>query len=589
MTVKRSTIVFFSLLLLTIFSATVYAESIIFGASGVNATSFWPYNNTLVRGTVTFNVTLSPSGSGALPGLNANITNITISLRHLQSGTLYVVGVNRTSNLTGYIMNNDTSTMPNGVYALNATIYNDSGLAPVSLVLGNNITIDNFAPAVIWNVYPTGNRTNNLLTFNFTAFDFNSTTAAIISTTHNLTNCSVVLDDVVVNTSTTAAQLGGLGNHTVNLSLSFTSTDKKDHAAYVACNDLARTGSQSGVVGNRNVSTTITFTTDTRGPHITIVFKDSEGNEETQFIFGTEITAVCNFSDASTGFNPATINLSFGQPNSNPLNVTATTTTRTEATYVITGDLTRQIGRYLFSCTGYDWVNFGNATNATFDIRQSGISGTSAYAIPGFKEPISKKIIGEGIVNNLGELTETGEARLIDKTGGVVVVIDDQEYEIIVKDVTENDVTLDVAGANAVMIAGDTKQFDLNTDGVNELEINLNMIYHGKADLIFKRVSVQAPPSAEEKGEESTAEKEPERVVVEEKKLGNVVVVVSTLIAVVILIFIVFSMIIRKRGRGGDGQIRFKPRDLGVNKDSASEEFYSKAASSSSSDQPPTF
>lgn len=169
------------------------------------------------------------------------------------------------------------------------------------------------------------------------------------------------------------------------------------------------------------------------------------------------------------------------------------------------------------------------------------------------------------------------------------MVIDSQEYEIIVKDVTESEVTLDVAGITATMNAGDTKQFDLDTDSVNELEINLNLIYHGKADLIFKRVSVQAAPQGEERTEEQTQERESERVTVEEGKIAGVAKIVGIILVIVILIAVGISMVLKRRGGGGGGQIRFKPRDLGMSGDKSSEEFYSQSAGPSSSNQPPAF
>src|SRR3989344_4680367 len=268
MTVKRSMIVFFSLLLLTIFSMAAYADNIVIGTSGVNATSFWPANGTFVRGAVAFNVSLSPSVIG-----QTNVSNITISIRHIQSGLFYNVARNQTANLTSYVMENSTLGLPNGLYAFNITVLNQSGVAPANFyesVVAGNFTIDNSPPVIIWNMYPVNNQTNNTLIVNFSVSDQNNTISVngvFPGNFSNFLNCTLFVDDTSVNTSTNfdVGASGGGGNFTANMSLTVLTTDKKDHTAYVACHDIARTGRQSGVVGNRNTTTTITFTTETRG------------------------------------------------------------------------------------------------------------------------------------------------------------------------------------------------------------------------------------------------------------------------------------------------------------------------------------
>lgn len=554
----------FLLLLVTLKPSAAFIDDFA-NLTGVNISAVYPLNFSLLRGIVDFNVSVCISCS------RGNVTNITIYLVN-RTGSFFVLGINTTQNASFYVFRNDTTVFNDGAeYRFNITIANQSGFALSSIEVGN-FSIDNTAPNVTL-LSATSNQTNTRTYFNFTMIERGNGT---------LLNCSLTVDGVIVNNTNFTTAQNAANNTAQNMNYT---TIQGEHNALVTCYDTARERNQFGGLGNAGTTARRLFTVDVAFPGVTIKFQDKDNNEGSEFEFGAEVTAVCNLSDA-VAVRDSTINLSTILPNAGIQNVTPATQSKTEATYKFIAEDTRTLGTYFFSCGVMDYLSqLNNTVNATFTIKTQVRRGTSAYSIPGFKEPIAKKIIGEGIVNAIGELTETGEARLIDKTGGVIVNLDGQDYEIIVKEVSENTVTLDVAGTESQINAGESKQYDPDSDNTNELEITLNMIYHGKADLIFKKISVQVAPSAEERKEEVT-EKVPEQVVVEKRGIKSLTSVMLVIIIVVVLIA-AFMIMMAKR-RGGDGQIKFKPRDLGMRKDQ-SEEFYTQTAGPSDAKSPPPF
>jgi len=547
-----------------------------FNISNVNISTVYPSNGSVIRSIIEMNVTFGRFD------LSMNVSNVSfLFVRNtLGAQAFYQMGFNNTAvNLSSYIFRNSTEGMPTGNYSFWLNITNSTGHSQLDYV--SNFSIDNSNPVVSYVTRPTINQTNTSIYINYSAYDVGNET---------LTNCTIFIDGSVVNYSvfsnTRAPVYDPKTSFVQNINVS-----QGPHNIYVACYDTARVIKNNGVFGNMGQSTSFKLTTDTAFPQFSVLFKDSEGNENTQFTYGSEVTAVCNLSDNEGVNDRVTLNLSVQLPGeSASSNVSALTIARTETTYKFTVTDTRQLGDYHFTCAAADYVNFWNRTTGNFSIISGSIGSTSAYKIPGFKEPLAKKVIGEGVINNLGILTESGEARLIEKTGGVVLNINDQDYEIIVKDVTESAATLDVAGTETTINAGESKQFDLNSDSINDLDINLNMVYHKKADLAFRKISVQAQPPEVEKDYEETVEKEPEKMTVEKKNIKSAVTVVIMVIVVVILLVITIAMM--RRRRGGENLIKFKPRDLGAGKDQ-SDQFYSQAAGNQESNiqpgnQPPS-
>ena len=453
-------------------------------SNNIKIFSFYPFNLSLVRSTVIFNITIDQRVGFA----KTNVSNVSFYLTNSSGGPAggtFFIDINRSANLSAYTIANSTTFLTDGDYALNVTIVNQTG--GVGSTILANFSIDNTPPTVIHNIYPVGNQTNNTLLFNFTVFDRGNAT---------ILNCTLLVDNTIVNTSNYTSVGAQFANSTEprNSSLTFVTTERRDHTAFVRCFDTARERDFNGALGNSNESTTITFTTDINSPQFTIKFKDSNENEKTEFTYGSEVTAVCNLSDSSTGVDPRRINTSIATPGSNTQNVTSTIT-RTTATYVFAAESTRELGDYLFSCTGYDYASFGNATNATFKVIEAAPRSTSAFSVPGFRAPVGKVKVSPGVTSSLGVPPVEGVSRLLQKGSAVTLIVNNVEHKITIDEVLDDMVRL--------TITSEPVQVEINKDESKLVDVEggtLDITFHGKyppngkwADITFAVSAAPAP------------------------------------------------------------------------------------------------
>ncbi|MES2630677.1 MAG: hypothetical protein V4611_01850 [Patescibacteria group bacterium] len=84
----------------------------------------------------------------------------------------------------------------------------------------------------------------------------------------------------------------------------------------------------------------------------------------------------------------------------------------------------------------------------------------------------------------------------------------DEAHTVTVKSITENSVVVTIASTpqDVALMVGQTKQVDIDADGENDLQVTLNAIAGGVADLTFKQLSVvKAAPVEQETAEETTS------------------------------------------------------------------------------------
>ncbi len=521
----------------------------------------FPTNSTTVWATVLFNFT-SAHGPGT-----TNVSNATFYINNTATGTITNIGTNTTANLTSYSVRYGTSAVADGNYTMIINVSNftnPSNPYPSTInstYFSGNFSIDNTGPTLLVVTVP--NQTNG--TYGPESNVVNVTITPEIEDT--IFNCTLIANGTIVNG--TFAGNGTLigwnwtSNPIINLTHGF-------YTANLTCDESAkdlnlRRGPVTTVQSNQ-------FIVDLRTPGLNIIFKDKNGEEGIEFLFGDPVDIDCNPSDDGTGIVAMTINVSVRRPGIGSFENLSIGSTNVPKDKV--GDVrfteTFELGEYLARCIiedAFGAINatYKNVTNKTFSIKKKPPISSSAFGIPGFQEPIANKVIGVGIVNNIGEISETGEARLIAQDGGVIFTIDGAEHRVVVDELTEGAVTLLVDESQSQLNSGDVKQFDLNNDNLNELEITLNMIYHKKADLIFKRIAVQAPPPAQPPGEQPPAEQPP----AEAEKKGRGIVISGLIILIIVIAVVVVLHFVRKRGEGKE-PVRFRPRDLGAGR----EEFY---------------
>ena len=560
--------------LLILFTTLIFLLSInLVSAFPINLTnnisinSVFPINSTTLRGTVSFNFTII----NALAS-RSNVTNVTFAINNSATGAVTSLGTNTTANLTFYSIRYDTTTLTNGNYTLSFNITNTTtgGMGVTEQVLnftkiGNwhNFSIDNTALTI--SVATISNQTNG--TYGPDSNVINVTITDPIPA--SVRNCTLIINGTVVNNSISpnGTLTGWNYSSTPVLNLShgfFTANLTCDETAL---NVLDFTIRSSTVNSNQ-------FIVDFIAPFFKLKFTDTDGNEQDEFGFGESVKVDCDPGDRGVGITAMTINVSIRRPGiATFFNITGVTgsgnPTENVGEVTIPGSETQELGDYIIQCFIQDALgvtnrSHENRTNRTFTIKVSAPLSTSAFGIPGFKKPIADKIIGVGVINNIGEISETGEARLIGEKGGVIITIDGMEHTVTVDSINDEAATLLVDGSEAPFNSGDMKQFDLNSDNTNELEITLNMIYHKKADLIFKKIAVQAAPPTQPPAEPPTTQP-PAEV---EKKKSNIIISGLIILIVVVIILLILHFV-RKRG-SGDGNVRFRPKDLGAGR----EEFY---------------
>ena len=559
--------------LLSLYVALVYAlesDSVVFAGAT-------PTNGSNVSGTITLQLNASNL---------VNFTNVTFSVLN-RTGSLIQIGINFTQNQSRYFITWDTG---NGNFrddnmgytiVANGTNVTGSSLNAVEAYVGtgaNNITIDNTVPTVTYDDTAGSAFANPDATdyFNSTpvilAFNFSITDGTMRSMTGP---CIVKIDfsnsTMGGNLTSVATQFANTSKF--NLTTSLGAGYEGSHAYRVECRQDAGTN----VTGN---STSRTIILDISAPTINMSFIDPLNNlASTSFGLGSEVLAKCSRGDSISGINHTEILLkapydqSFISKKVDDTLVPATSTASTE--YTVQSEDTNSLGTYIVECRSIDRAGIILIRNSTFEVETQTPPSTSAYAVPGFKEPIAKTIIGVGGVADAGDLTADGVARLMAETAVVTININGQKHSFTVNEVGEGFVMLEVASEpfEVRINEGETKEVDVDADGLNDISVNLNMIYKNKADLVFNLLAEQTPagPALAETGEEGDGIT-PESA--EEGKFSW-----TTLFVIIILLILAAFLVmyfLRRRQQGGQDSstgIKFTPKDLGMSREPGEETF----------------
>ena len=524
----------------------------------VNITDFFPDNDTIIGGSIKFNVSLSLNG-GITNG--PNVTNITFFV--LNSTLTSVGSVSSTAfNQSSYSVNFDTKTVTDhtdpanhGNYSVTISIYNGTTEVNFSGKFGNgvggsningstdgiqNLTVDNTPPSVGF-IFPTASF--NTTTTGEYAFNFS----------HNDTNY------ISTCTLTTGRQ--------TNTTTSFTSSNETNltfnlgsgvHNVSVSCSDNAIDLNLNRP--NGAVSSTLTITIDAQTPYTDpIEFRDTEDVSQTSFGFGDKITLDCNPKDNITAVQPSLLAVEVQDPEGGTENLTGISNDFGSLTEVVYSN-TRVVGDYIVFCHLFDYLDNSNKTNKTFTVKTVVDISGGAYANPDFKSAVSTKIIGVGNTLYFGEVPTDGVSRLIAKTGSIILSVEGLDYTITVDDFGVNTVDLNINNdVTLTLNEEETKDVDVDGDGVNELSITFHQIFQKKADLTFRVVQVHATPTTPPPTEEKQAATTPGKPLLSKNVpwLGlGIGIIIVVLVALIILHF--------ARGkRGGEQQLKFTKKDLG--------------------------
>lgn len=273
-----------------------------------------------------------------------------------------------------------------------------------------------------------------------------------------------------------------------NVQTNFSSLNLTD-AVYVwnvECNDTAN----KGPVFN---STNRTLTVDTTAPTTPTITEPSDTSIHPR----DSITYTCKSSDATAGINSWTWTLT----KSDGTTVTKTGSAVTSNSQTFSGDDTNKGGTYTVKCEVEDKAGHKSSNSKTF----------SVY----FSHFVTAPSVTPSRVVKLDLSTEE-EITIKEKQGVITTFTLDGVtiHKITVKEVTETAVTLIIESESIeiTLAIGETKEVDVDSDGINDISITLNSITDGMADITTKRL---APLPEEEPTEEAPPTKPPEIVTLE--------------------------------------------------------------------------
>jgi len=500
-------------------------------------------NLTISNGTTTSIVVIVNVSANS----TTNITNVTVFLMNAANGTIATIGSNASINASDgnqtfnfTIVNANISGQSDGIrnYSINAyattAVSNGTLVNAIANISKVNISIDNTAPTVAQNSPANAtNQTGLSVTFSFTATDNNYTLE--IEEWYNLT-CTVYSGS---DNRTTINNTYRSGNAST---VTNTSMAQKLHKWKVQCVDAFGIGANSSIrdltidaAAPANANTTVSVST---------------------LNYGKSLTLTCAGSDAISNTSNAT--LAVKNPELSSFERVVNSTTNNVSTSFTS---TRTLGIFEVNCSVIDYTGNQNSSVATFEVIRA--PSGQEYIPPKGGQPIAKKIIGSGKTVDIGEL-ETTDARLMAETAKLIFSVNGEEHSIYVAELTAESVTLLVTSEpqELTLKIGETVELDLDEDGVNDVSINLNGIFRGKADIAVINLHNVPAPAGEEPSQE------PPTVIVDQpqpSKTRSTIFTILIIIAVILVLGYLYTKFRQRKQR-----IRFSPKDLGSNRPASS-------------------
>ena len=270
-------------------------------------------------------------------------------------------------------------------------------------------------------------------------------------------------------------------------------------------------------------------------------FNNQEVTNARKFDFGKAVTIQgCTGSDAGLGGGSnATLTLKLPDISSFRFLQNKSGSNNTDVSFLFTE--TAKLGTYNASCTFTDAGGNSNTTSLTFEVIPVTVRRSGAAAIPGFKFPKGKTLVGEDTTNDAGALT--AETSFLFKEGGKVSLnINGESHTFQVTEIGVGEITMTISSDpfDVVIKEEETKQVDIDGDGTADVAITLNQITEkGYADVTF--AVTEGPAEVGPQGEVGKEEVAPPTTPTAQGQ-GMWLVV-----AVIVIVLIVGYFMIRKR------------------------------------------
>ncbi len=225
---------------------------------------------------------------------------------------------------------------------------------------------------------------------------------------------------------------------------------------------------------------------------------------------------------------------------------------------------TEALGFYEVNCTIRDNAGNQNSTAKTFEILRS-VRKTNFFATTdGFRQPIST-----GSRRDFGELATDSVKTRVSEGGAFLFQIDGETHEVLVDEIKGDVITVVVKSdpITATIKSGESKSFDVDNDGTNDIEVKLEAITSSnRADITFTRVSTPAP---KQDTTEPTQPTRPSTPIFTKEEAGSLLKIL--VVVFVILLIVYFFIRIKKRP---SNKLQFSKRDLGAYRDTTLQLYY---------------
>ena len=472
---------------LFLFNSTRQQINVSFGTSSPSSINF----TNLSDGVYSFNATVNDSAGNSnntgtstvtLDTANPNITYIspTPASQTNQSSRTFTINVSANDtnigiirfelhNSTGLYNRTDFSTsspayqsinysaLPDGNYKFNVTVNDSAGNSNTTAT--RNITIDATAPSLSQFVSPTPtNQTNlsrNFINLNLTATDTNINTIGLFL--YNSTGQQI---NVSFGTSSPS-------------SINFTNLSDGVYSFNATVNDSA---------GNSNNTGTSTVTLDRTNPLISYALG---GISSGTTVAASSIYVNISVTETNEGFIRYELHNSAGLYNG-----TVLSSGNRSFRFSAVAD-----GTYKINVTVNDTSGNSNTTSDITGIVVSTATPASSSSSGGGDGGGSQAPLQwvSTIFDNDKDLSSIGTInKVLGEREKIVISIDKKDHYVgVIKNgINQNSVTIEIASTpqQATLIIGDEKKFDVNGDGYYDIDIKLNGIKNGKADLTIKSI-----------------------------------------------------------------------------------------------------
>ena len=510
-------------------------------------------NNSILAGTVKLNFTIVST----LTGENVTTVNYTFTrvdgpgilpILFCTNGT---VGTSR-NNITE-CTNNTITSLPDGIYNITISAYNESTNATFGRLIVSNVSVENWGPRV--NITSPGANGTQLTDASFInrEFEINFTLIDNVAANNRTAFCELRVTKQAAtsnNISDLAVNSLTIFNKTLRISNGTNVTFK------VPSKNILLNGSQSSyqvycrnseqvTESNKSLAQNLTVSDTVLPNNVTSpTFKNSNDIVKTKFEFGDTVT-ISDCSGTDNTDEDVQYNITIRLPG---------LTSFTVQNISLSFEDTQALGTYQVNCSASDSNGNINSSLSEFEIIRKVRENERIET----EKPKATIIVAPGTTSEV-TLSLQGEARLMTEDSAISFTFKGTSHTLKVIDVSSSEVEIEINSdpIKFRMKKGETREVDLDSDGINDMSVTVNTLISKKADIVVNLLT--------QRSKETTGERK--EVTIPSRATREISDINWTLILVVIIIIIVLVLILYYFKNRGSGKVNFNSKDLGGRED----------------------